>query len=358
MNRHINPNTLSIVKDLLIYFDESVKDEEGFFIYNIWYWKYLSNWVLMRILYNLVNDDVITKVKVNLMKVDASDEVTSEVVKTLKIDKKSLIAEDVEIIIPQSVYESKKEVPHFWFYTSKAKLQKYIDGYLDDWINEELYIDDVNIYKPSVQLKKVVQYLLKLLNDYSSKYLLVHAINDDQVDFAATILFLEKAGFIEVDSLGLSERKLFSDKVLAFRINVLSLFKEKFKSGVEYNDDYYHFIINDDELENTRITFGSSKELRHKGSVRSLKGGNSLPIQVLSLAARSKDYSVNMEVLKEVTGEDSDDRVHKALNNFRQSLRKDFELSDDLIMFEITKDGEIVFDREVFYFEPISARLS
>lgn len=235
----------------------------------------------------------------------------------------------------------------------KKKLDKFIEDYLKDWQQGNFYSESKNLYKPSKQLKVVVSKLLTELEEYSDKHFLFRPKFDGVVDSLGVVLFLEKRGFIKIVEVKDSGNGLDSvNNRLAIRIDVSKGFYESFSN--EFDDlEYYDFVINKDKFLR-RIIYQSPRKLVYDSKKHEVNSGG-VPSLLLEKASVNHG-EVDLRELIRDSGE-SEDKVLKALNNFRRSLRSKFGFSDDEA-FVVKRGDKLLFDMDLFYFLPKKAQIS
>ncbi len=233
------------------------------------------------------------------------------------------------------------------------KLNRFIDDYLKDWQEGNFYSDSINLYRPSKQLKAVVSELITELEEYSDKHFLFCPKFDGVVDSLGVFLFLEKRGLIQIVEVKDSGNGLDSvNNRLGIRIDVSNGFYQAFSK--EFDDlEYYDFIINKDKFLK-RIIYQSPRKLVYDSKKHEVNSGG---VPSLLLAKASVNHGeVDLKDLIRDSGE-LEDKVLKALNNFRRSLRSKFGFSEDEA-FVVKRGDKLIFDMDLFYFLPKKAQIS
>ncbi len=234
---------------------------------------------------------------------------------------------------------------------NQKRCKGYVKNYLDEWKNNVLKHEEKNLLQSRKQVGKLVYNIKKLLEDYPSVNLLFKYDNRayEEVDFFATLFFLEKIQDIEIAELSAIEGEL------AFRLNIRDKFYEDFHHDAPFFNE--HTVINSVDLDKIigsssrekvveKIVLKAPKLLVYKGLEYEIKE-NKVPYHLIHLAIKKRG-KVDQSELKDVSGE-TQARIKKALNNFRKGLREKFKFSNSELFFE-QKGGLIFFKEELFDF--------
>lgn len=245
------------------------------------------------------------------------------------------IAEDAEKITGSFSLEPNEE-----------KLDAFIFDYLNNWQSDNLSRVVGNLYLPQKQLFDLNAHILDLLRIYPPRDLLLRPF-DSNMDFLATLCFLESKGYLQIVSIE------SLDDGVNVRVNIQESFVEVFGNQGNYDDhaQYYAYLINADAFKK-RIVFDATDKLWFDGAMHEFKGKR-IPYHLLCLAREGRG-EVDWDRLKEVTKE-SETVLKTGLKNFRGILRKKFGFSEDEAFFK-ELEGKLFFDMNLFYFLPKKAR--
>jgi len=113
-------------------------------------------------------------------------------------------------------------------YLDVTRARDFIDEYLSRWYVGELFLEDKNVLKAQFQIKKITDFINDLLRDHLPFNLLVlQQISWDDVDFVATVLYLEKYFYIEL--LEIRTARNFIDALSwEARVNLKDKFSQDF----------------------------------------------------------------------------------------------------------------------------------
>ncbi len=119
--------------------------------------------------------------------------------------------------------------------TANIALQDYIDCYLQQWLEEELYFTESNMLKCERQIGRVTEAIFSIIWQYSYKHFLIGISdisyeNSRGLDFTATLLFLEKKGIVTIEGYDAlkSHRYNVDGYDLFFRISLTDRFFQFF----------------------------------------------------------------------------------------------------------------------------------
>lgn len=235
---------------------------------------------------------------------------------------------------------------------NREQLKKYVEDYVADWINNRLYRAKTNIYKASKQLEIIARAILKLLKHYSPNKLLVTATGDEEVDFFATILFLEQRGYVRLLNIQETSKGegLDRESVVGVRLDIEPRFFEEFSTATEaYPEDYLDYVIKQEDIENKRITYHYPDTLKFKGLEHQFNK-DCLPYWLFYLAYNTQAYEVDISELVERAKNKTDD-LEKGIKNLRDTLRKKFGF-DEFESFISIEGSKVRIDKAKFYFKP------
>jgi len=250
------------------------------------------------------------------------------------------------IITPYEI-DIKKYIWDFHMKISKKKTESYIKEYLAHWKNDNLTLTNRNFLQAKRQLKEVVSSIHFLLKDYPPTNLLVayKKYRYEEIDFVATILFLEQVNDIEIVELW------FTGKEMAFRVNILSKFFDDFPDDgfLPFSDTDFENVLN----QNKRVKTKSKEKIRptaprileYKGIEYGINEGTT-PYKLIEFAKKNNGI-VNYKSFRLQTREPKE--RDKDLKEFRRRLRNRFGIDASKLLFEI-KGGQIVFDMDMFDF--------
>jgi hypothetical protein len=126
----------------------------------------------------------------------------------------------------------------FWSYDiklDKDKTVKFIEQYINKWSRDELFLPETNVLKASNQVQVVSTKIYGSLSDYPDQNLLFGMGSKEEIDYLATLLFLEELEIIEITRLELTPKG--SEKI-SFRLNIKKKFYEVFKYDWEMGTSF------------------------------------------------------------------------------------------------------------------------
>ncbi len=149
---------------------------------------------------------------------------------------------------------------------------RFIESYLRQWKNDELFMKEKNFLKAEKQTEKIVKEIYSLLKDHPDKNLIVNQeSHHDDLDFVAVMMFLEKIGDIKIVHIGAVEDHLsFTEKnkyLWAFRINIYKKFYDDFKEkmkGLTFEFDFEYLKTGLKSKKNTESETIKNNVRRHR----------------------------------------------------------------------------------------------
>lgn len=232
----------------------------------------------------------------------------------------------------------------------EKKAKQYISEYLNKWENNELYLLQYNILRKEEQLKQTLLDIFLIIEKHSHKNFLIHETegkSQNEIDFIASILFLEKIGSIFINGFLAKQNNSYGEATIHFRISLT----EKFFEDFSYNKEKKEVIFNFTELQTPnknqkKIFFDMPFRLWDKKTEYRINRGK-FPFELLNasfdeLAINSVSIDVLLEVLQV-----SREELSKAIDNFRRNLREKFSFPEHEKFFSV-QDEEILLDSRIF----------
>jgi len=129
---------------------------------------------------------------------------------------------------------------HYDLRVDDNKLIDFINDYLENWQNNNLFLPEENFLKSENQLKIVIKHILTLLEKYPPKNLFVEKLDEwsDKIDFTAVMLFLEKIGGLRVLELSNLKQKT------AFRVKARKEFFQDLKENFLDSGNFFGKLKN------------------------------------------------------------------------------------------------------------------
>lgn len=257
-----------------------------------------------------------------------------------------------------------KEIPEigsgdFRYYDISAEIdenrsKQFINEYLEKWANNSLYFLENNILRKEKQIERVVRDIFEIIKDHSHYNFLVHEANKkevrNEVDFVATILFLQKIG--DIQCTGFFSQEIFNDyysltkKALHFRLSLTDKFFEDFSYSKKTGQVHFNFHDLTSGSRKSKIYFDTPFRLWTKKSEYRLNKGK-LPYELLNAAFDDAAIqSVQVQELEVKLDNDEKD-MQKGLGNLRRKLREKFDYPDSEQFFTVQND-EILLDSKIF----------
>lgn len=350
MSREIIIEEITLALDLLCDWQIFLnKREKQGFVYNLWDWYKecgFNSYRIERALIDFLNDGLIYDVSVDVFHSD-----DDKLIEKLDYSDGGDFAKAG--LFPEK-YSSSSYLFTLFLKVNESKLNDYIDNYVDDWIQENLFFSDRNIYKATGQLHVVIERIQTLLLDYPSSNLLIESVRNDNVDFIGTMLFLRKMGFVDILHLVSGYESVLDKKGVSIRVNVLDSFFDAFKTNYAYTDEHYYYVIHPEQLKDEKIAYLDGNKLVCKDKQKRLNKGT-LPYLLMMKASESEDRLVKFSDLKTEKGQ-KQAVVIKNVNNFIASIRRTFDYDDGIRIAEISEDS-VALDPDVFYFQPQKDKL-
>lgn len=257
-----------------------------------------------------------------------------------------------------------KELPKvgsgdFRYYDISAEIEEvnarqYITEYLEKWTDNNLYFLEHNILRREKQIERVVQDIFRIIKEHSHNNLLLHEAEKketrDEIDFVATILFLQRIGDIQIT--GFFAQQIFEDyysfskKALHFRISLTDKFFEDFSYSKKIGQVHFDFHNLTSGNRKNKIYFDVPFRLWTKKEEYRLNKGK-LPYELMN--ASFDDAAIQSVQIPELEQKlDNDEKsMQKGLDNFRRSLREKFGYPESEQFFSV-KDDEILLDSKIF----------
>lgn len=244
----------------------------------------------------------------------------------------------------------------FAFLINEEKLQRYLDEYMECWSNNDLYFEEQNILKKELQVETVIKDIFAIIDKHSHKNFLLSMGQYYEVDRITTLLFLVKIGDIQINSWVYEHAEYtlgYTIGSVTFRITLLEKFFEDFrqdKGKVIFN---FYDLQSKSEYEK-KISFSPPYSLHYNGIAYTLKRGK-LPYIILNKAFQ--DNLITTVSIRDIMRElkESEDRIRKALENFRRSLREKFDFPESETFFDIINE-EIILKSTLFKFQRIQQK--
>lgn len=121
-----------------------------------------------------------------------------------------------------------KEIAVFSIKMDLEKAQNFLNEYLFQWLNDELYLRNENLLKSEKQVATVVSKIFDLLKKHPSKNLILQEEEYwKDLDFIAVLFFLEKKKYISI--LNIDATSIHSNCVWKVRVNVENKFYQDFQ---------------------------------------------------------------------------------------------------------------------------------
>lgn len=239
-------------------------------------------------------------------------------------------------------------------------LQDYMDCYIQQWLEEELYFTERNMLKCERQIKRVVGAIFSIIGEHSYKHFL---IGDSDItyhkamglDFTATLLFLEKKGIVKIEGYDTqkSHREHADGHDLFFRISLTDRFFQFFSKDKDGNPTFsFDLLKKSDKNQKAiqcdlpyRLLCGEKEYRLNRGCV---------PFVLMNRAFNDRFISgVSKDELLKASNMKDEKALQKALENFRSALREKFGYPETEDFFE-ARDEEIhlkptIFQKQVVF---------
>lgn len=315
--------------------------------------KMLSGWDVENTLKKFLILGAISKI--HITKEEPTEDGEMNAISNFYFTSDEVAKKDKEEFFFRLMPDYKGEEDFLWNFhvaVNEKKCREYIRNYIAYWKENKFKHERRNILQSRKQVGKIVYKIMLLLTDYPSVNLLVKYVPSayEEMDFLATLLFLESINDIEVTEF------TFIDENIAFRINIKDKFHKDFPPDHSISFSEYKIIDSIDldkittialpEKVIKKIALKAPKLLAYSDLEYEIKE-NKVPYHLIRLATKNKG-TVDQIELRNVSGE-TQDKIKKALDNFRKGLRKNFDFPASELFFDL-KGGLIQFKSELFDF--------
>ncbi|QQS59371.1 hypothetical protein IPN35_00570 [Candidatus Peregrinibacteria bacterium] len=234
---------------------------------------------------------------------------------------------------------------------NEEKAEQYISEYLEKWKKNDLYFTEFNILRKEKQIEMVVQDIFSIIKNHSHTNFLIHSTRmsiGDEMDFVATVLFLQSVGDIHISGFFSKGTRYYSSEkeTIHFRITLTEKFFEDFtysqKSGLVHFD--FKELTTKEKYE--KIFFDAPYRIWiNKTEYRMNKG--KFPYELMNASFDDMAIkSVPIDELKTLMKLE-EKGIQKGIDNFRITLRDKFSFPANELFFSV-QDGEITLNPKIF----------